>query len=84
MSHNQLVTVLAVAPSLMLLTGFALRERRLRKAVRDGYRTTYGITGRKRDLDAQIADLRDRHDAVRSLGRLPNVLPFPARRGGAA
>lgn len=84
MSHWQLVIVLSVAPTLLGIVAFARRELRLQRAARDGYLVSYGITGRQRDLDAQIADLRMLHDAAMGVSGKSNVRPFPARRGGVA
>lgn len=62
-----------------IATAWALHEASLRRAVRDGYSITYGVTGRPADLAAQQRDLADRHELARKVGSRHNVVAFPGR-----
>lgn len=76
--YTALALVMVAAIVACCVTGFTLREFRLRRMCRRGWQQTYGITGRPADLAAQIKDLTERHDIARGVGS--NVHPFPRVR----
>jgi len=69
------------------ITSFLLHGLRARRAQRDGWTITLGITGKPADLKAQHDLLDELHRSANLVSGRPNVLPFPGaaariRRGG--